>query len=471
MSHSLYHLLNYYKRHFMSSKGGYQIPGDNQQPRSHISETRMFPITSALAVLFFLLLSYLLNTYPSFSSATDILSSFTALLPSFPVSRTSAINYTAFIPFVPSSLTPDELPWTNPVRIPWCLDHQPYCYTGILDTGSTGVLLSAADLTNYNRSLASVYPIGWEFLTSSKILYIGNWIPRNLTFPTGTKNSSTNITANVPILAVTKKVICPGYNIKKDGPECPPSANGTGEIDMPVHIVYLGVGFGRQYNGKPQGTPDKNPFLNIVAINDEPVPQMHEGYIITDEGIHIGLTDENSKRFQRVKLTKQTAYSDDDRDWAQTGSCISVAKDRNNFPDSECVNGTMLVDTGVAQMYLTIPPSIPVIRIRKESPSRPGTDVSVLTDDQIVDVDFGNSASRESMEYSGYMFFVGHVENEVAPTQVITTVSNITAPFVNTGRHLLRRYNVLFDARDGWYGVRYSVRWQKENKERTGDWD
>jgi len=217
---------------------------------------------------------------------------------------------------------------------------------------------------------------------------------------------------------------------------------------------------GRQYNGQLQGNPDKNPFLNIIAIDDKPISpsQMHMGYVITDEGVHIGLTYENSKGFDGlVKLVRQSGYSVDERDWVQTGACITVSAGRGSSP--RCVNASMLVDSGIAQMYLTIPPSIPVHRIPQESASRPGVNVSVLADNQTVSVRFG-SDSIQNHRYGkdlGYEFVVGDDGDEVVPSQVITTLSNVTAPFVNTGRHFLRRFDVLFDAKDGWFGVRRKV--------------
>lgn len=417
----------------------------------------------------FLLISYCLKSSTFLKPLTVFLS----------ISSVSATSQTALIPYTASSLFPNETVWTNAVRVAWCLDHQAYCYNGTLDTGSTGILLSAADLENYNETAAALYPVGWQFLTSSKILYSGNWIPRNLTFPTASKDggnaTTTNVTAEVPILAVTKKVTCPGYNITTDGAECPANANATGETDMPVQIVYLGVGFGRQYNGQPQGNPDKNPFLNIIAINGEPTSadEMHAGYVVTNEGIQVGLTSESTKGFEegKVKLVKQKEYSNDTRDWSQTGACISVTNSSSiaaSTPSTACVNGTILVDTGIAQMYLTIPPSMPVTRMSQESASRPGTNVSVLADGQTVSVQFGLSANNPSLDrgggdvapsqdigiQKGYSFVVGDFKDEVVPSQVITTVSRSKAPFVNTGRHFLRMYDVLFDARDGWFGVK-----------------
>ncbi|EPX58031.1 hypothetical protein D187_004320 [Cystobacter fuscus DSM 2262] len=51
-----------------------------------------------------------------------------------------------------------------------------------MDTGTTGIVLSASGLPNYSREEAAKYPKGWEFLSSSKILWVGHWIPQEVTF-------------------------------------------------------------------------------------------------------------------------------------------------------------------------------------------------------------------------------------------------------------------------------------------------
>lgn len=416
------------------------------------------PVVGVL-VLVLLVVYYRSKMYPSTIPLALI-----ALL-STTISTTAANqDLTAFIPWVPGSLATDALPWTSSVRVPFCLDHQDYCYTVTLDTGSTGMILSAADLENYDKSKASAFPVGWHFLTSSKVLYIGNWIPRNLTFPTGTSplldkgyasidSIGTSITAEIPILAVTRSVICPGYNSTTGGPDCPPSAEPTRDRDMPEHITYMGVGFGRQYNGQPQGNPDKNPFLNIIAINGTPISssQMHAGYVITDKGIDVGLTTKNSEAFGMVKLERQRGDQGDKRDWAQTPACLAVSEKKKS-PD--CVAGTVLVDTGISQMYLTIPSSIPVNRTQEKSASS-GKLVSVLGDGQTVSVRIGGGTSKiDEDDGFTYSFLVGDKTDALVPPQVITTVSDVKKPFVNTGRYFLRTHDVLFDAENGFYGIR-----------------
>ena len=75
---------------------------------------------------------------------------------------------------------------------------------------------------------------------------------------------------------------------------------------------------------------------------------MQRGYIVTRLGVHIGLTAANTQGdFSYVKL----APAPDGRGWAATPACVSV----NGATPSGC--GSLLMDTGVTAMYLTVPES------------------------------------------------------------------------------------------------------------------
>jgi hypothetical protein len=97
-------------------------------------------------------------------------------------------------------------PWTSAPSLSFTVDGKLYNTT--MDTGSIGLLLSAADMVDYDPESAAKYPIGWQFFTSSFILQTGNWIPKKISFV------EANVTATVPVLAVTTSVVCPWYNIQ-----------------------------------------------------------------------------------------------------------------------------------------------------------------------------------------------------------------------------------------------------------------
>src|SRR5262245_64770925 len=75
---------------------------------------------------------------------------------------------------------------------------------------------------------------------------------------------------------------------------------------------------------------------------------MRRGYVVTRRGVHIGLTAASTGGdFDYIKL----APSPDERYCAGASACISV----NGAKPAAC--GSLLMDTGVTAMYLTVPES------------------------------------------------------------------------------------------------------------------
>ncbi|AVT14374.1 hypothetical protein [Paracidovorax avenae] len=330
-----------------------------------------------------------------------------------------------------------------------------------MDTGSTGVVISAADLPGYSDDEAG--PAGWEFLSSSKRLWVGRWVVRDLVF----RAAEGDVVARVPVLAVQKEMICPCWDEKANQPVCEQPTKTT---VRPKGIVYMGVGFGREHDGQPQGTPDKNPLLNLVAIDGRPVREgeVHAGYIVTKSGVHAGLTPANAAGFGATRLQPGSLLangqpaSSDPRDWQQASMAVSVA---GRAPEA----GSVLVDTGIAQMYLTVadPASLPTQQI--PNPSRPGHTSNGLKEGTPVQVLFPDAQAPVAR----YVFNAGGAG---APRAVLvnrppsgsasstcaagsTVAQGASAPFgrpafVNTGMNLLQQYDVLFDAEGGWFGLR-----------------
>ena len=347
--------------------------------------------------------------------------------------------------FIPFENDPTNIPpFTSAPSLSFTVDGQLYVTT--MDAGSTGLLLAAAGLPNYDAETAAQYPVGWTYFTSSYILQTGNWIPETIVF------LEANITATVPVLAVTTSVVCPWYNTSIDTTSCPPSPNGTIVVPtiMPTEVEYMGVGFGREYNGQPQGTPDKVTLLNIDSIDGETLENgcityghekscINEGYIINKTGVTVGLTEENTKGFSFVKLALNHSYSDDPRDWTQTPCCISIN-------DGPCSFGSLLLDTGIPQSYLILPPSVPV------DVETTASQTLILADGVNVTVYFGLEGSYAAT----YDLTVGGEGNEMEPTEVIVDQTDTQSPFFNTGRHLYRDFDVLYDAIGGYLGLRWT---------------
>jgi hypothetical protein len=357
--------------------------------------------------------------------------------------------YTAarFVPFANPSKGPNA--FTDPPKLSFLVQAPDggasRQFTMIMDTGTNGVVISASDLPGYT---AVGNPQGWEFLSSSKLLWVGHWIPRELVFLDASGNQLA--TATVPVLAVETQYTCPGWSELANQPAC---ADSQKTVTMPAGIAYMGVGFGREHDGQPQGTPDKNPLLNLTAIDGEGIRlgTYRAGYIITPNGVHVGLSAANSRGFAWLKLhgrsldKRGNPVSDDPRDWPQASMAVSV-----NGGASQ--SGSVLIDTGIAQMYLTVshPSQLPTQSVR--NPSLKGAAATGLASGAEVTVSFPG-VNRPVAQYS---FTVGDTANEAAPSVVLVTHGDMPA-FVNTGRHLLRAYEVAFDADGGWFGFRKVV--------------
>jgi hypothetical protein len=331
---------------------------------------------------------------------------------------------TVFIPFTdPAS----QLTWTGPVHVAFTIRGK--LFTPTMDTGSTGVMIDSRLIPNYTPSAAD--SSGWEFLTSSKLLFTGHWVPEQLVFHTRTHSA----TASVRVLAVDSVRYCPGFSTSAG--TCPDTTSSKATRDRGT--VYMGVGFGREYNGQPQGTPDKNPFLNVTSIDGRPVRSgdVRPGYVVTRRGVYLGLTAANTRGFVYERLTP---YSPVPMDWSEADECLQV-------DNSACVPGKALVDTGIDQMYLTVTEQMPVHTVpRRQGPP-------ILADGSRVTVRFTGTDPVAS-----YTFTLG-VPNSMAPTFAVPRITDGTVTFVNTGRHFLRGYDVLFDGaaqseNGGWFGLR-----------------
>jgi hypothetical protein len=295
-----------------------------------------------------------------------------------------------------------------------------------MDTGSTGLAITADSIPGYSLEMAARHPIGWEYLSSSKLLWVGHLVPLDVVFPDGRGGS---VTATVPVLAVEREATCPSY---VEGPACP---------DAELHragpgIRYMGVGFGRELDHQPDATPNRNPFLNITRMGATPVQPgaVRSGYVITGSGVHVGLTAANTAgfRFTRLQLQPQPQ---DPRDWAEPTMCVAVN-------DSACAPGSLLTDTGIDYMFLTLPPAIAADSIAVPA-RRP-----LLADGSRVSVRI--PATGEAV--ASYTFVTGSGD-ATAPCHVTLTVRK-PAAFVNTSNRFFRRFDVLFDADGGWFGLR-----------------
>jgi hypothetical protein len=167
-------------------------------------------------------------------------------------------------------------------------------YLPFVDTGTTGIVLPAASIPLF--TVPSPGERGWQYLTSSHILYAGWWIEKDVYFNI---NDPINpvVKSTLKILAVTEKTVCKNWAKNGDTDKC---SDQTATLD-PKDFGILGIGFGRRGPEQPQAFPDKNPTLKITAIGPTTPswPTFHPGYQIDRRGITVGLTDANMDPYTR----------------------------------------------------------------------------------------------------------------------------------------------------------------------------
>lgn len=300
----------------------------------------------------------------------------------------------------------------------------PEAFEMVMDTGSTGILVSARQIPNI-ETLPSLGAGKLTYSSSGRIM-IGRWVRTPVTIIGG--NGASARTAPLPVLAVTRI-------------ECTSWARRCTPTNEPRGVSMMGVGFGREHDSQAQSGPDKNPFLHIEHIATaeragESAHGMHRGYIVTRRGVHIGLTEANTRgAFAYVPLKRMP----DDRDWMGAPACISL-----NGSPSAC--GTMLMDTGITSMFLTVPEQQAADALRRgrnrSLTLAAGTRIAI-------------SAGTADAPPATYSFAVGDRGNPLTPAR-LTFIRRDQAPFVNTGVHFLNGFDYLFDAKDGRAGFRWT---------------
>jgi hypothetical protein len=328
-----------------------------------------------------------------------------------------------------------------------------------MDTGSVGLVMSSGLIPNF-ATLAkqpSAAP-GWQFLSSSKILWSGTWVKRSITL-LGEGEVPVAI-AEVPVLGVQQQTTCPQYKAA-DQNTCPPppdnsqQAPGEGVVKdaSQLGIVYMGVGFGQEADFQPQGTPDKNVLLNLKSLGGQPVgsKSFNRGYIIGTRGVTVGLTHANTTGFKFIKLDR---YCDPSvqkagslcppalaADWQSPSMCVSVN-------GQKCVNGRLLVDTGIPQSYLDIPKRVTYQTAPSENASTKQAAAILANTTQIT---IKLPEDIQPIVTTG--FTIGNKE-AIEPLQVIPWSWEQPYAFLNTGRHFLRAWQFLYDADHGYVGLK-----------------
>ncbi|MEH3144174.1 MAG: autotransporter domain-containing protein [Methylobacterium frigidaeris] len=285
----------------------------------------------------------------------------------------------------------------------------------IMDTGSTGILISSSEIPNF-KDIKAGGRSGTLVYSSSGIVNDGVYLDLPVTV-TGANGNS--VTSTVSVLAVTQRSCQTGAR------HCDPTTINDQKIFM------MGVGFGRETDIQPKGTPDKNPFLNVTSTStDASGGVTSPGYIVSRTGVQVGLDAQNTQGgFTFVKLTRNGTYDD----WNAAPACIAVK-------GSTTTCGTSLVDTGISkQMYLQVPHS--------QLPASDG----VVKDGTTLTFLLPGTDPAHPLDQASYTFTAG-TANPLNPGDLIRP--DYVAPFVNTSALFLNGFDYLYDYGNGFVGYR-----------------
>jgi predicted aspartyl protease len=276
-------------------------------------------------------------------------------------------------------------------------------HQAVVDTGSTGVVLSASGIPDIDH-LPSQGPGTITYSSSGRIM-LGRWVVTPIVIA-GRRGRI--VTRPIPILAV-------------DAIACTATARRCTPEAHPTHVAMLGIGFGREHDRQPGGTPERNPLLNVAAPAGLP-----RSYVLSRRGIRVGATRDG---FVTVELARDSA----DRDWSAPAACIAVER-----TTPAC--GTILVDTGVTGMFLTVPAD----RLPDGSDGRTVPPATSITID-LAPATPGGIA---------YTIRADDPHDAASPSAIVLAGVGKRAPFVNTGAHFLNRFDYLYDADAGLVGYR-----------------
>jgi hypothetical protein len=271
-----------------------------------------------------------------------------------------------------------------------------------IDTGSTGVVVGASDVPNIEPNS----PPGSITYSSSGVQVRGVWTRATLTFVDAVNANGQAATAVVPILAVSARTVRPGaVNTAKDSTESNPK------------VYMLGIGNGRGTNSQQ----DKNPWVNLTEMQAD---TMRRGYTVTRDGVTLGLTAASvGSGFLYEQLMRRPGATKAP-DWSSPRGRVTVG----NVDSGEA---EMLLDTGLTNMMIPAP--------------RPDLQGDV-TDDTLVKVELMGGRLT-------YQFRVGDRNDPAAPRRV-TWVPPSARLLVNTGLRALARFDYLYDADGGVFGLR-----------------
>jgi hypothetical protein len=322
-------------------------------------------------------------------------------------------------------------------------------------TGSTGIILPGVSLTNFDRAAnCTADNTGFHYLTSSNVLYQGCWVTEDVYFNSGSLTTgAAEVHARVPVLAVYRRIQCAATTddlyVFAHG-DCLDKV--TDDLN-PTGIELLGIGWGRIDDGKPGGTSDKNPLINVVDGIRLDTRKLYKGFIVTKDGIRVGLTELNTDSFDFVSLPRRDdGPAGGTPNWQQIPACIWFGSEVPGT--SPCQTVSALLDTGITDSYLR------TATTGHMPPRVNGT--TVVANDTPVTVSFSPTLSGgwqvggdPSEEFTVGVFPGG--EHDITPSSMRAYRKDGYAvpTFFNSGMHIFRKYCIAHDAVRGMVGFKF----------------
>ena len=202
-----------------------------------------------------------------------------------------------------------------------------------MDTGSTGTVVSPEYYTHGAND--TLQGLGSVTYSSSGIIWSGEVWRTTVSL----MSSSTEVVAksSVNVLVVSEQT-------------CVPNARNCEVKHNPPGIHFMGIGFsagtGFTQPASEVTAATNNPFTNLIYTKDVPLSSVRKGWVLTNQGVYLGMSSALTKNFAFVKL---------DQNLETIGSAIPLWQ---SAPAAISVNGVVkqgvsLVDTGIGEMFLS----------------------------------------------------------------------------------------------------------------------
>ncbi len=294
----------------------------------------------------------------------------------------------------------------------------PTLETFTIDTGSLGVVVP---LDHLGPDAIGPGAPGSKFYDSSGFTFSGNMYLATVSIKTEAGVVQTN---PIEVLAINSS-----------------SCNKPGCKPPSTQLFYLGVGYDRNPTaaGDLFDSPSQNAFLNVTDTSNG--TDIAQGYILTKNttgGATLGVSPADLETFTPITLTPSSVSPGD---WTAMAGCYGFP----GLSGAPQFCGTLLLDVGIANMFIDLPskewPKGAVDYSTSPPSVSEGTEVSILA---------GNEPSDPAMFYQ----FTYEPDAPVGPAP--TTVGWEDKPdiFVNTGRRPLLSFDYLYDSQCGETGFR-----------------